>query len=289
MVTGSNISEKEIKIDTDYFFEDQSFNPDNSSHSYHLSIELSNTYFAFSILDIASGKYVFLGNKKLGSVIELEHCLSEFAFLKYDFRSLSVATVSNKCCLVPKQFFDPSEMEELFQMNHGEINGVLRIDDLVDTSAFLIYEVDKRIEEFIGKCFPKAKRMSTSSIMIERATLLSKGVDEINMFTNVGVNSIDVVVVKDGNLILHNIYDVKSEEDVAYFLLNCMDQLNINNNDVKLVLSGQIEDKSELHNLFLKYVKNVTLGDIANELSCSEAFKTPNSINCTLFSQYLCA
>ena len=68
-----------------------------------------------------------------------------------------------------------------------------------------------------------------------------------------------MLISKNKKLQYYNNFEFKEKEDILYFTLFVMEQNKINNTKTKLLLLGDINDKSDTFKLLSKFIKNIDI------------------------------
>ena len=66
---------------------------------------------------------------------------------------------------------------------------------------------------------------------------------------------------KDNKLIFYNAFDYESPEDILYYLLFCLSQLNLDVEKTHVLCYGDINLDYKLYNLLYTYIRNIELID----------------------------
>ena len=82
-----------------------------------------------------------------------------------------------------------------------------------------------------------------------------------------------VLVCKKGQLQLIQTFEYHDSKDVAYNLLNCCHQLNMNQDEVVLELTGLIEKQSDLYNELQKYFMNVSFDHMEDSIKITDELR----------------
>jgi hypothetical protein len=77
------------------------------------------------------------------------------------------------------------------------------------------------------------------------------------MYLHFQKNSFDCIVLKNGELQLCNSYTYKTPEDFIYYTLFCMEQLNLNPENLPVLLCGEIEKDDENYKIAYTYIRNI--------------------------------
>jgi hypothetical protein len=75
---------------------------------------------------------------------------------------------------------------------------------------------------------------------------------------NVLSNLFDIIVMKNGELILCNTYEYRTPEDFIYYILFCLEQLKLNPDTIEFVASGNINQDDDLYTILYTYIRNIS-------------------------------
>jgi hypothetical protein len=77
------------------------------------------------------------------------------------------------------------------------------------------------------------------------------------VYVNVRPSYIDILFFQNSNLLFSNSFKYKTSEDFAYFLLNALEQLQLNPETIDLYLMGEIDKSSPIYELLYKYIRTI--------------------------------
>src|SRR5690606_29862844 len=110
--------------------------------------------------------------------------------------------------------------------------------------------------------------------LVQKVLDRSRDVDERQIFAHIGEKRFELIVVQNQKLILFNSFEFCTREDFLYYLLFTAEQLNLNPENVKLTLLGDVSEESEIFKAAYEYVRYVSVLDVSAEgLSSYEARK----------------
>jgi hypothetical protein len=123
------------------------------------------------------------------------------------------------------------------------------------------------------------------SLFFSQHSLIQK-----NLFLNISEGSIEISVKEGNELLFYNVFNFQSDEDVLYYLLFTMEQLQLNPLHVKLAIAAQKDVSDDLIKNIKKYIKQVDLcvSDASVNLK-GELASLPKHYYFTLLNQHLCA
>lgn len=88
-----------------------------------------------------------------------------------------------------------------------------------------------------------------------------------------GQHRFSLAITKGRSLLLHNAFEFDAAEDVLYFVLAALEQLEIPQADVEVLVSGQVQKDSGLMELMRRYLPNTQFSDNQVEFAFAYSFK----------------
>jgi len=247
--------------------------------TYHLSIMLNQSGYSYCIVDTVRKNCVGIKNVNFDNVESkddyyknIEKHLNDDIFLSKAYKSIDFIYASERSTLVPKKLFDKKRLKEHFcfleKLNDYE---ELHFNKLNRTDAVNIFSIPSYLTTLMVNKFPELKFYHQASIFIDNTLKKSNEVGEmigIMMFNSF----FDLSYCKSGKLILYNNFEIKSESDFVYHVINMMQQLQVKKN-ITIYLSGDIEKKEKKYQLLSKYHKNLKIIKITDNSECKFSFK----------------
>lgn len=279
---------KPIKI------KDESFDPEKASE-YRLFAEISPTGFRFSVMNKASDKIILLDETQFDKtdgrsfLKEAEKKIIEIPELKLGYYSRTVAIVTSKYTLVPISLFDKSKVNEFFEFNFKKTRDEeIFWDEIKNLDAAIIYSGPFLVKGIFTRIFNFKPFRLTSHIsnIIEALILQCRKISSPTIAAHLSNNQLDILAIRDGKLILSNVFEIKSPQDLVYFIIHIIEQLKINPELAEIYYYGQIEAGDENHKLLSKYLPKILPGPPVMELNFSYGFEgIPVHPFFSLFSQ----
>jgi len=273
MVIGENNSELLIK--------DSSFDI-NQISDYHLSIELGKENISYCIIEPNKHRCLLLLSKDY-NFKDLFSFINNDNFITKTFLSKSITIVNFPNTLVPKELYNEEDKEKLFELNHIP-NDIILADNLKN-EIVNIYSIPMHIYQTINNLIPEAKLNAQSSVLINN--FLNYNQMKETMFLYLKESFVNIIITKNEKLLFQNKFEYKTKEDLLFYVLFCIQQNNMSNEEIKTIVFGNI--KKEEFNILYDYIRNIEYGNKLKDVSCGNEF---NSIqdHCynILFRQYLC-
>lgn len=181
-----------------------------------------------------------------------------------------LSVFSQQQSLVPNPLFDKNHLKEILGLtcivNKGHD---VYADTISSANAHSIYAVSAALLEETGNRFKNASLFHAGSAFIESQLRLNKHETEAKVSVLIRNQYFDVVITQGNELKLYNSYRFYSSEDIMYYLLFTMEQLQLNPDQIAVRCYGEIEKISSHWMLARKYIRNISLGEKPEGVSYS--------------------
>ena len=261
---------------------DSSFDS-NQISNLHLSIELSSSSLSYCIIDTQKYRCLLLSSQKLetDNLIEI---FSNDDYLSQNFKSKSISFVNFANTLVPFELYDKEDKENLFALNH-ELNDEVLLEDNLREEIINLHAVPKLFFQTIKNILPEAALRSQSSILINNFTNLNLKVE--TMFLYLKDSFVNIVVTKGKNLLFQNKFNYLTKEDLLFYVLFSIQELNFSNEDINTIVYGNVTEDE--FSILYDYIRNIKYGNKLKDISCSNEFNSiENHCYSILYRQFLC-
>ncbi len=143
--------------------------------------------------------------------------------------------------LVPSELFREQNMKLIFEVEHGALEDeYLKYLVLPKWSAHLVFAVPSKMMDFFKSKFPEAEIEHHVGNLLKRK--IDKNANAVWAYLR--NDAMDLLIVKDNQLHLLSSFEVKTKEDICYFILNAYEQLQLDTEKYTLnVLSEDIVNK----------------------------------------------
>jgi hypothetical protein len=224
--------------------------------------------------------------------VELGHYFSqfvgEFDLGKKNYDSIYLNWLNKHFTLVPDSFYTPAKAGELLDFNIGHSPGEsVSTNDIVG-EAKLVYSMPDELKSRLDKLFPKhdLKHFGHTSIQLFFTHFQLKNAD---VFINIHSQHMELMIKKEKQLLLYNLFDIKSDEDILYYLLFSIEQFNLNPLTLKLSIAANRETNDELFKAIKKYIKLVSFVVSDKMIQRKETFESiPHHFYFILLNRLLC-
>ena len=257
-----------------------------NTENFHLSIEVSPTKLKYTLLNTKNLEYLLFKSVEVGN--NLLTAIGTEEILKQTFFSTSMCYSNFPTTIVPNELYSEINKEKYLQFISDK-KGTIKTDKIHQNNATTIYRVKEDIVHLMNQIQSGVIEKNSSTIIIEQLIKQYKNLTEKTAFLFINRKNIELIILKKGELILHNYFDVNNSIDVLYYTLFGFNQLKMNPEESNLYLFGNIEKGDENYILIYDYIRNIKFGSLSNSLSFNEELKRVSQHqNFSLFSQILC-
>lgn len=249
---------------------DRYFDPETGRLSAYFSklfILIGRESLQYCILDTDKNSFVALADVRMTVTpktpeaysTEISRIFSEEEELKKKYPSVIIGLDTSIHTLVPAPLYEADKNEKYLEFNFGiSGNGEVRADQLEEIDAWNVYVIPQGLIDVVRDNYSEAAIFHRSSALIKMIYHhLKVNPLQAGIFLNVREQSIDLASFKGGRLIFFNSFDCNGKEDMLYYTLYTIEQLNLEPDNVQLVISGMVDIGSEPHYLLEQYINPV--------------------------------
>ena len=176
--------------------------------------------------------------------------------------------------LVPSQYFVEEEASNYLKFNTKILQTDVVAHDMIGNKELVnVYIPYTNLTNYFFDKYGEFEFMHSSTVLVQSLSNIS-GDSPATVYLNNFTGYYDLVVIKDGALVLSNTFKYDTPEDFIYYLLFTAEQLNLNPSEFKLILLGEINKDSPVYDITYTYIRNVEFLDPQLTLS-PEKFRNP--------------
>lgn len=252
METGHNLMVSEITSKQD-------------QNNLKLSILVRLDGLSFCILDTISGNILWY--KKSGfpkehnpvkALEEIEAIYNQEKILHRNFTEVTLLFSNELYSPVPSEYFIEEEASTYLKFNTKILGTDVVESDRVNPEIVNVYIPYTNITNYIFDRYGEFEFKHSVSELINAALQLNAP-GEITAYLNNYTGYYDLVIVKDGELLLCNTFNYETPEDFIYYLLFTAEQLELNPAEFKLILLGNISREMAEYEIAYTYIKNIEM------------------------------
>ena len=268
----------------------------NKTNSLHLSIQASLDGFLFSVLEPLSLKYLVLKRYQFEHIAssdilfeKIREIIQQDPLLQQTYQGVSCIQVDNRSTLLPAALFDKSQLKSYFEFNHTlDDLDELRYNFLKQVDAYLVFPIYHELANLYLKSWVNAVFYHQATPFISEAVhtglLVGKAVH-----VHFSSGHFDIAVTNEQDLLFHNNFLYRSDEDLWYFILFVFDKLGLEQGSTPVLLSGDIDKFSGRPSLLKRYFPNTKFRNAPAEFQYPHVFDPVQMHSClSLFKVYHC-
>ena len=184
---------------------------------------------------------------------EIENILQSGPVFKKHCASVTLCYDFKESLLVPETYYDPLTAAGMLNLVYAtDAASSFKTETIKRYHINNVYVVDKKIDDILSGHFPGATVHHATSLQLEKVLPADKFLHCIFFH-----NSIKVFMFNGPALQLVQQFNYNTPVDAAYHLMNCCEQYNLKPAEVKLSLSGMIDEKSKLYTELYGYFLNI--------------------------------
>ncbi|HEX8269131.1 MAG TPA: DUF3822 family protein [Flavobacterium sp.] len=246
-----------------------------------LALQIGLGGFTFCCFDTLEKRVLYVEEVDFGKYQKTSRIEDHYwkAFIEHtaltkDYDEISVIHQNNLSTFVPTAIFDEDYLGSYLQYNTKVFEtDFFTYDEVPNYSMNNVYIPYANINNFLIDQFGPFDYRHTSTILVTKLLDLSKNHDEKQVYVHFDAAKFEMVVVQNQKLLLFNSFEYRTKEDFIYYLLFTAEQLSLNPENFKLQLLGTVSEDSDLFQIAYKYVRNISLLDVA-ELQQHNDFST---------------
>jgi hypothetical protein len=260
----------------DYSFIRENFDINSISKSI-LSIQVSLDGFSFVINDsnaTQSPDYIYINSIENCNPETLTQELSAFSgFDLLEFYAIRIMVHDAFFALVPETIFDLRDMKAYLNLNHPpRLKSKALSNRIKAIQAVCVFSIDHMLYDLLKKKYPGADFCHTSLPFCKM--VVEKAMD--GCFIQCYEKSVELAIIKDKKLAVYNIFGLNSSDDIVYFVLNAYKSSGLDTLLDPLLISGLLQEKSDVFSLLSKYIKDIQFYSAESTMiSENEGFQYP--------------
>ncbi len=233
----------------------------NNIYEYKLSIQVSLDGFSFFIVTTENKLAAFKHSPlKISSenfiARRFEEWLQTEQLLLKNYRQVEVIFFTNKFTLIPKKYFNPEKIPIVFQQLFGNtVDDRILENPVGQSDYYLCFAIPKLLYNIIQQKFANCK-------VLHPVNILSKVISGLNfekysLILLFNENSYYFLLSEGNKMLLANSYTFVHLNDVVYYLLSTLKELEIPMQKTRLFLSGLTKQYDETEANLSVYFKDI--------------------------------
>lgn len=244
-----------------------------------------------SIIELSDIEFNTSNNLSLTLIERLEFLFSNYQLIK-NYNKVYISILNSHFTLIPNAYKNQNNTSDILKFGTGLTTAVSVIEHSITNLAFC-YALPLELKQLLEKTFPIAFIRHSGAVILNLFNTLPALIN-FDLFLNINYKIIEIAVKQKNDLQFYNVFNYQTNEDIIYYLLFTLEQLNLNPITVKVVIAGQIETEGNLISSIKKYIKflnffsNTTPAFTSTNAHQNELDKLPPHYYFSVLNQHLC-
>lgn len=238
------------------------------------------------IIQLVDVEFNIQNNPTLSVLDRLQFICNNYQLIK-TYNKVYISILNLNFTLIPNAFASLNNEADLLKFGTGLTTVKNSLEHTLSNLNFC-YTVEQDLKQFLEKTFPTAFIRHAGAVSLSLFTN-QPFLANSDLFLNINYNIIEITIKQKNNLQFYNAFNYQTTEDIIYYLLFTLEQLQLNPLTVKIAIAGQTDSNSELIISLKKYIKhiNFTANNTATYFK-NELIDTPPHFYFTVLNQILC-
>lgn len=193
---------------------------------------------------------------------KLKERLKNDAYLNLNYQSVKIAAHTQNVVYVPKELFNENEIAVYTKFFADADSQNIYIQPSQQQNIYTVFSLPYSVEKIVNHNWQQSIKLEPNAGLFELAVQFDKEAIIID-FT---VGSFQFVYIKDNKIAFNQNYQFEDTEELTYFILLIVNQLNINIKQVAVNVCGIINDGDNKWNLLTHYFDKVEILTIVSNL-----------------------
>ena len=243
-------------------------NKQETNPNIKLSIQVSLNGLSFCGFSPAEKRILFFRDihfqKKLNPIQalqQIEKLYEQEAFLKNEKPEVTVLFSNELYSLVPQPLFDEENASDYLKFNTMILETDYVAHDIIEPAEMVnVFIPYTNINNFFFEKYGEFEYRHCISILVEEFLKLNANDHGgTKVYLNCYTGGYDLIIIKNGRLLLANSFKCNTREDFIYYLLFTAEQLDLDPAEFELILLGKITEDSDFYKIAYTYVKNIEI------------------------------
>lgn len=263
-----------------------------------LFLTVSESSVRLALKEVGSGKFLALEVHHFENPdaapdwkFRLEQIAASSKLLRsYEFSKPVIGIVNQKYSLVPETLYRNGDDLTYFNFNHGEVPGLEIFNQSSEPFQIrVIWALPSELLREVNHLFENPKIYHFSSVFAEACLLEAKSKKDKSLWLHAQQGLLDICILDGNKLLFMNSFRCPGPEDMLYYTLFALEQLDLDPRQIKTSLFGDVAREAAIYKTFKKYLPELRQGSRPESLKFSYGFReVPEHHHFPLFSLALC-
>lgn len=186
-------------------------------------------------------------------------------------REVSILYANTTYTLVPNSLFDENRLSEYLKFNSKILSGdFLAYDTLEMQKLQVVYVPLVNVNNYLFETFGSFQYYHAATVLLQYILEKQPSKFATRTYIQVYADHFDLVILKDGALALCNSFTYKTPEDLAYYVLFALEQLDLKPDAIETKVLGAIQETDAIFLMLYTYIRNIALLDATDTVAITD-------------------
>ena len=176
--------------------------------------------------------------------------------------------------LVPEKYFSMDSNRQLTDLIYGSLHkGLVLSEKIPWWELHNVYRIPADVHYLLQKKFAAGRYWHFYSLQLKSHKMFTAKEEDQYMKIIFYSDKMVVFIFRKGHLQLTQTFPFQDSKDVSFHLLNCCQQLNLNQDEIFVQASGLVEKQSALYGELHKYFLHVSFEQMEDNIKVTDELK----------------
>ncbi len=184
---------------------------------------------------------------------------------------VSIIYANTTYTLVPDALFNENRLSEYLKFNSKILSGdYLAYDTLASQKLHIVYVPFMNVNNYLFETFGSFQYYHAATVLLQYVIEKQPSTFATRAYVHVYNDHFDLVILKNGALLLCNSYTYKTPEDFAYYVLFALEQLDLKPDTIETKVLGAIEESDSNFAILYTYIRNIAVLEVADPIAVTQ-------------------
>lgn len=174
------------------------------------------------------------------------------------FEKLTIVHENSLNTLVSSNLFQKENIDQYLKFNNNIIESdTYKFDTLDNNEIVNIFVCNQNDYSILDIYNSSIMHCHQTSLLINTFIKLNINKETSNIYININKSTFNIIFIKNNKIQFINTFDFNTSEDLIYYILFCLEQLELNPEKIQTTISGKIF--KEYYDIIYKYIRNVSI------------------------------
>lgn len=242
----------------------------------HIGLET----FQYAIIDNGREQLKALAEFEIPAVLSQIELLTAIENLpessrqfKYSFNRIKISFDTFHYTFIPVDLYKEENEQEYAKFIGATFESDVMVNTIRSTNIKNVIAIDSQLKQALNGIFQKPRIFNQASSFIEGIKKTHNKDQASSLFIDINNKHIQLAWLKNSELMFYNTFDCINADEFNYYLLNVLEQLDIDAEQTQVVLSGKVMSNDDFHQRVEKYFNRIDFADARLLVKYPERFE----------------